>query len=86
MCDYVAAWKSARIGAMEDTAAAELLYAKDIAAAKDKKKAEAAFAEKYSEENLSAAVSAAAGYVDNVIEPEFTRQYLISAVAAFAKR
>ncbi len=86
VCDYVAAWKSARIGAMEDSAAAELLYAKDIAAAKDKKKAEAAFAEKYSEENLSAAVSAAAGYVDNVIEPEFTRQYLISAVAAFAKR
>ena len=86
MCDYAAAWPDAEIGAVESVAAANLLYSADIAASKNRKKAEEECAAKYSEENLSAAVSAAAGFIDNVIEPEFTRQYLINAVSAFAKR
>lgn len=85
VCDYTAAWNTASIGAVESTAAANLLYAQDIASAKNKEKAEAQYAEKYADENLSAAVSAANGYIDNVIDPTFTRQYLIQAVSAFSK-
>ena len=86
VCDYTAAWSTAKIGVVESAAAAQLLYAAEIAKAKDKAKAEAKFADAYAEENQSAAVAAAAGYIDNVIEPTHTRQYLIAALQAYARR
>lgn len=86
VCDYTAAWSTAKIGVLESSAAANLLYAADIAKAKDKAKAETKFAEAYAEENQSSAVAAAAGYIDNVIEPSQTRQYLIAALQAYGRR
>lgn len=86
VCDYTAAWNTAKIGIVESTAAAELLYAAEIAKAKDKAKAEAQFAQTYADENQSAAVAAAAGYIDNVIEPSQTRPYLIAALQAYGRR
>ena len=41
------------------------------------------FAEAYEDENSSAIVVARKGYLDNVIDPSFTRQYLIAGVQAF---
>lgn len=38
------------------------------------------FAEKYAEENQDPINAAKGGYIDNVIEPQFVRQYLISAL------
>lgn len=86
VCDYTAAWNTAKIGVIDSAAAAQLLYAGDIAKAKDKAKAEAKYAETYAEENQSAAVAGVNGYVDNVIEPTQTRQYLIAALQAYAER
>ena len=40
-------------------------------------------AEAYEDENSSAIVVARKGYLDNVIDPSFTRQYLIAGVQAF---
>ena len=85
--DYTIAWESAYIGMLDSTATANLLYADDIAKAKDKAKAEQEFAEAYAEGKGSATYVAESGYIDNVILPPLTRQYLIAAVQMYgAKR
>lgn len=85
--DYTVAWESAYIGMLDSKATASLLYADEIASAKDKAKAEEEFAKSYAEENASATVVAESGYIDNVIVPSLTRQYLIAAVMMYgAKR
>lgn len=83
VCDYVIAWENANIGAMDSVSAAELVYAKQIAEAKDREKATAKLAEAYAEENTAAVTVAEKGYIDNVISPNLSRQYLIAAVQAF---
>lgn len=86
VCDYVIAWENANIGVMDSVSAAELVYADDIAKADDKEKATATLATSYAEENTCAVVVAEKGYVDNVINPNFSRQYLIGAVQAFINK
>ncbi len=81
--DYTIAWESAYIGMLDSIATADLLYADEIAKAKDKEQAEREFAKQYSEENCSATVVAESGYLDNVILPSLTRQYLIEAVMMY---
>ena len=83
--DYTLAWPDAQIGAIEAVSAAQLLYADDIAKAKNKDAAAKKLADAYAEENTVAAVVSAKGYIDNVIEPSFSRQYVISALQMFGK-
>ena len=80
--EYKIAWESAEIGALESEAAARLLYADEIKSAKDKDKAAEKLAKSYGGENCSALVVAKSGYLDNVIEPNHTRSYLIAALLA----
>ncbi len=85
--DYTIAWENAYIGMLDSFATANLLYADEIAAAKDRAKAEQELAKTYADENGSATVVAESGYIDNVILPSLTRQYLIAAVMMYgAKR
>ncbi len=84
--DYTIAWEGATIGIMDNAAAAELVYADRIAAAKDKEKVLTTLAKEYGEENTSAVTVAEKGYIDNVINPNFSRQYLIAAVQAFISK
>ncbi len=81
--DYVIAWESASIGLLDNAASAELVYSAEIAKAKDKDAAAAKLAEAYREENAAAVTVASKGYIDNVIDPNFSRQYLIAAVQAY---
>ncbi len=83
--DYVIAWNTAKINSISDVKAAQLIYADEIALAKDKDKMVNKLAESYSLENSTATVVAQKGYLDNVISPAHTRQYLISAVSTFCK-
>ncbi|MDE7164595.1 MAG: hypothetical protein K2O04_04145 [Clostridiales bacterium] len=80
--EYKIAWDSAEIGALESEAAARLLYADEIKSAKDKDKTAEKLAKAYGGENCSALVVAKSGYLDNVIEPNHTRSYLIAALLA----
>lgn len=80
--EYKIAWDSAEIGALESEAAARLLYADEIKSAKDKDKTADKLAKAYGGENCSALVVAKDGYLDNVIEPNHTRSYLIAALLA----
>ncbi len=84
--DYTVAWESAYIGMLDSIATADLLYADDIAKAKDKEKAEQDFAKQYTEANCSATIVAESGYLDNVILPSLTRQYLIAAVMMYGAK
>ncbi len=83
VCDYVVAWENANIGVMDSESAAQLVYADEIAASDKKEIVSQKLAEAYAEENTVAAVVAEKGYVDNVINPNHSRQYLIAAVQAF---
>lgn len=87
VCDYTVAWANAQINTISDAAAANLLFADEIAKAKDKEKAAAKSAEAYGAENSDALVVARKGFIDTVIDPALTRQYLIAAVQMYlAKR
>lgn len=83
VCDYVIAWENANIGAMDGASAAQLVYADEIAASDKKDTVAKKLAEAYDEENTVASVVAEKGYIDNVINPNHSRQYLIGAVQAF---
>lgn len=81
-CEYKIAWECAQIGALESESAARLLYADEIKSAKNKDKATQKLSDEYCAEHLSALAVAGAGHIDNVIEPNLTRQYLLAALLA----
>ena len=71
--DYVYAWKSAKIGAMDGRHAAEILYDGESDSVIAEK------AKEYDEKQGSVISAAARGYVDTVIDPSETRKYVIGA-------
>lgn len=84
--DYVIAWENAKIGMLDGRQSAELVYGSAIAQAEDRQKAEETFVSAYEDENMSAVVVAEKGFIDNVIDPDFTRQYLIAALQAYINK
>lgn len=84
--DYVIAWENAKIGMLDGKQSAELVYGEEIAAATDKAKATEEFAAAYEDENMSAIAVSEKGFIDNVIDPDFTRQYVIAALQAFINK
>jgi propionyl-CoA carboxylase beta chain len=75
------AWPSAEIAVMGAKGAAEIIFKKEIAEAGDReakmKEKEAEYAEKFA----NPYGAAARGFIDEVVEPEFTRERLIRAYA-----
>lgn len=84
--DYSVAWDGANIGMLNDVQSATLLYSDLIANAEDKDTALNHLALAYGKDNSAAKVVAESGYIDNVINPVHTRQYLIAAMEAFANK
>lgn len=85
--DIVYAWPTASIGMMDATQAARIMYAEEISKAED---ANAMIAEKsarYALLQSSAVAAAKRGYVDDIIEAQDTRKYVIGAFEMlFTKR
>ncbi len=71
--DYVYAWKSAKVGAIDGKHAAEILFDGADASVKSQKAAE------YDALQASSLSAAARGYVDTLIDPADTRKYVIGA-------
>ena len=71
--DYTYAFANAEIGLFNSEVGARL----EIAGSNEK--IDAAM-ERYTEETMDAFNAARNGYIDNVIEPQFVRQYLIAAI------
>lgn len=78
--DMVYAWPSAEIAVMGPDGAANIIFKKEIDKAEDPKKMRAEKIEEYKEEFANPYRAAVRGYVDDVIEPEYTRSYLINAL------
>lgn len=85
--DITYAWDTASIGMMDAKQAAEIMYADEIAGAKDVQAVISAKAAEYAALQSSVEAAAARGYVDTVISAEDTRKYVAAAFEMlFTKR
>lgn len=84
--DMVYAWPSAEIAVMGPDGAANIIFKKDIDNAQDPKKVRDEKIEEYKKEFANPYRAAVRGYVDDVIEPEYTRSYLINALHLLASK
>lgn len=71
--DYSCAFATAKIALFDDVKGAEIEFA-------NAKADKAALAERYADEKADPVNAAKDGYIDDVIEPQFVKQYLISAL------
>lgn len=76
--DYVYAFANAKIALFDDAQGAEIEFA-------GQKADSAKLAQKYADENADPINAAKNGYVDNIIEPQFVRQYLIASLQMLLK-
>ncbi|MBI3951387.1 MAG: methylmalonyl-CoA carboxyltransferase [Acidobacteria bacterium] len=74
------AWPTAEIAVMGPDAAVNILYRREIQSAEDLESARRARIEEYEAKFASPYVAAERGYIDEVIEPKFTRPKLIRAL------
>jgi len=84
--DMVFAWPQAEIGVMGAQPAVGIIHRRELAAASDPVAERDRLAAAYAEEHLGADVAAAAGFVDEVIEPHATRARLAWALATLDDR
>ncbi len=76
--DYTCAFANAKIALFEDVQGAKIELA-------DEKADKAALAERYADENSDPVHAAKNGYIDAIIEPQFVKQYVISALQMLAR-
>jgi len=77
--DLTLAWSAARVGVMGARQAVEIVGRRELAAGADRMALETA----YEIEQLDVAVTARAGFIDEVIEPSETRERVAQALGAF---
>ena len=77
--DFTYAFANAKIALFDSAQGAEIELASDGKTKMEK------LAEKYAEENSDPINSAKGGYIDNIIEPAFVRQYLIASLQMLIK-
>ena len=82
--DYVFAWPQAQIGVMGAKPAVGIIHRRELAASDDPDATREQLADRYAHEQLRPQVAAAAGYVDELIEPSRTRARLASALRSLA--
>jgi acetyl-CoA carboxylase carboxyltransferase component len=82
--DLVLAWPEAEMGIMAARAAVGIVNRRELRAASDPEAERTRLAAAYAEEHLRADTAAAAGFVDEIIEPSQTRDRLASALESFA--
>lgn len=78
--DVVFAYPNAEIAVMGPEGAAEIVFRKEISSAKDPKAMREAKIKEYREKFANPYRAAARGYIDDVIDPKFTRVKIISAL------
>jgi len=78
--DINLAWPSAEIAVMGSQGAVEIIFSKQIKKADDPKAEAEKLIEEYKEKFANPYIAASRGYVDEVIEPRYTRAKLITAL------
>ncbi len=84
--DQILAWPSAEIAVMGPEGAANIIFRKEIAGAKDPVLVRQQKIDEYREQFANPYVAAAHGYVDTIIDPAETRSALIQAFEALATK
>ena len=84
--DLVLAWPDAELGIMSARGAVGIVHRRELRAADDFEAAHARLAEQYADEHLRAAVAAASGFVDEIVEPADTRKRIAGALLTLAGR
>ncbi|WIV13069.1 carboxyl transferase domain-containing protein [Proteiniborus sp. MB09-C3] len=84
--DMVLAWPTAEIAVMGPEGAANIIFKNDIEKAKDPAAMRAEKIKEYRDTVSNPYIAAARGYVDDVIEPQTTRQRIISAFDMLASK
>ncbi len=84
--DLAYAWPSAEIAVMGPEGAANILYHRQIEAAKDSDAERARLVAEYRSQFLNPYSAARAGYIDDVIEPAESRSRIISALTALRNK
>ncbi len=79
--DFNFAWPTAQIAVMGPKGAVEIIFKKEIEKAPDKEEALAQKVEEYRKKFANPYIAAARGYLDDVIEPDSTRERLIRSLA-----
>ncbi|TZE81575.1 acyl-CoA carboxylase subunit beta [Calorimonas adulescens] len=78
--DAVFAWPTAEIAVMGPDGAANIVFKKEIEESEDPAETRRQKIEEYREKFANPYKAAARGYVDDVIEPRFTRQYIAQSL------
>ena len=79
--DFVFAWPGAEIAVMGPEGAANIIFKREIANAKDPEKVRKQKISEYKKKFANPYVAAAKGYIDSVIEPKETRNILVHAIS-----
>jgi propionyl-CoA carboxylase beta chain len=73
------AWPTAELAVMGAKGAVEIIFKREIDTAEDPDKRETELIEEFTEKFANPYIAASYGYIDEVIEPKYTRQRLIDA-------
>jgi propionyl-CoA carboxylase beta chain len=73
------AWPTAELAVMGAKGAVEIIFKKEIESSPDPEKREAELIEQFNDKFCNPYIAASYGYIDDVIEPQFTRERLIEA-------
>jgi acetyl-CoA carboxylase carboxyltransferase component len=82
--DLVLAWPDAELGIMSARAAVGIVNRRELRVASDAEAERSQLADAYAQEHLRADSAAAAGFVDEIVEPERTRERLAWAFLTLA--
>jgi acetyl-CoA carboxylase carboxyltransferase component len=83
--DLVMAWPDAELGLMSARAAVGIVHRRELRLARDPEAERARLADAYAERHLGAGAAAAAGFIDELVEPGETRERLAGALRALAR-
>jgi len=84
--DVNLAWPSAELAVMGPEGAVEIIFRKELAAAKDPEKRKKELVAEYREKFANPYVAASRGYIDDIIEPRETRPRLINALEMLSNK
>jgi propionyl-CoA carboxylase beta chain len=84
--DLNLAWTSAELAVMGPEGAVNIVFRKELADAKDPEKRRAELVAEYREKFAHPYIAAARGYVDDIIEPRFTRPRIINGLEMLSNK
>ncbi|MDZ7844266.1 MAG: acyl-CoA carboxylase subunit beta [Anaerolineales bacterium] len=84
--DLNLAWPSAEIAVMGPEGAVNIIFRKELAAAKNPEKRKEELVKEYREKFANPYIAASRGYIDDVIEPRDTRPRLINALEMLSNK